>query len=228
MTLPRLELMATLVASRLANFVSHALAHVKITKQVIWSDSQIVIHWLLGTKKLPCFVQNRVQEIRKFNGEIKYCPTKDNPADLITRGITTEELTHSTPWWKGPQWLNTGDWPICDLYDTAELHRNEASCNITVDNTHDDVDKPETQNTGIDKIIDINRFSSLLTLLRVTVLVQKFVACLKDSKLKKLDQISASDLDQAETLWIKTMQNASYYSEINSLQCRNGKQATLV
>ncbi|XP_077866710.1 uncharacterized protein LOC144355174 [Saccoglossus kowalevskii] len=65
LTLPRIELMATLIGASLGLYVQQALTNVNITKKVLWSDSQITIHWIKGSKKLPTFVENRVREIRK-------------------------------------------------------------------------------------------------------------------------------------------------------------------
>ncbi|XP_070571206.1 uncharacterized protein [Ptychodera flava] len=120
-TLPRMELMGALIATRLANHVVDALRDtICFTEQVLWVDSQIVIHWITGNKKLPVFVQNRINEINKSTYKVKYCPSKDNPADLLTRGISATELKNSRLWWNGPTWLGQGDWPICELFDSPD------------------------------------------------------------------------------------------------------------
>ena len=43
--------------------------------------------------------------------------TSQNPADLATRGLTTEELVHSNFWWHGPSWLKDDmtEWPSWDF-----------------------------------------------------------------------------------------------------------------
>ena len=47
LTLPRLELMAVLVATRLAKFVVNSFnEHFDGISIQFWSDSQIVLHWL--------------------------------------------------------------------------------------------------------------------------------------------------------------------------------------
>jgi len=58
LTLPRLELMAALVATRLIQFV---VTHLPLQNSSIfmWSDSQIVLHWINSTKQLPTFVHGR-------------------------------------------------------------------------------------------------------------------------------------------------------------------------
>ena len=65
-TLSRLELMATLVGARLCSFVISSLSHLHFQHVVMWSDSQIGLHWISSEKKLPMFVSNRVQEIHRL------------------------------------------------------------------------------------------------------------------------------------------------------------------
>ena len=109
LTLPQLELMAAVVGARLASYLRNQL---KITHTVYWSDSQIVIHWLSSTKELKLFVKNRVNEIHKStcNATWNYCPSSDNPADLLIRGVRTDALTVASELWKhGPTWLTNQD-----------------------------------------------------------------------------------------------------------------------
>ena len=91
LTLPRLELMAALIATRLTHFVLTQLP-LQDPPIYIWSDSQIVLHWVSSTKQLPTFVRNRVAEIQTTlpNATWRYCPTQANPADLLSRGTTIQ------------------------------------------------------------------------------------------------------------------------------------------
>jgi hypothetical protein len=79
----------------------------QVTNVFLWSDSQIVLHWLHSTKQLKPYVASRIAEIKTLTSieNLKYCPTKDNPADLLTRGITTNQLNASEIWRTGPTWL---------------------------------------------------------------------------------------------------------------------------
>lgn len=107
-TIPRLELLATLIGARMCKYICQAFQSSPLTvaSTTLWTDSQIVLHWINCNKHLPLFVANRTTEIRgvQFNAH-KYCPTSDNPADLLTRGITANQLHESTLWWHGPPWL---------------------------------------------------------------------------------------------------------------------------
>ena len=63
LTLPRLELMAVLVATRLTRFVLSSIP-LKNPPIFIWSDTQIVLYWVKSQKQLPAFVCHRITEIQ--------------------------------------------------------------------------------------------------------------------------------------------------------------------
>ena len=61
-TTPCLELLAVLIGVRAVYFVMKEL-RLNISKGILWTDSQCVLHWLkLGDHCL--FVKNRVKEIK--------------------------------------------------------------------------------------------------------------------------------------------------------------------
>ncbi|XP_039438590.1 uncharacterized protein LOC120419818 [Culex pipiens pallens] len=100
---PRAELLAALLLARMVvKFLS--ATELKFESVHLWSDSQIVLAWL---KKLPqllqTFVSNRVSEIQKLtqNFHWHYVATHENPADLISRGVTPKKLIKSKKWWQG-------------------------------------------------------------------------------------------------------------------------------
>ena len=53
-TLPHLELLAVLIGVRASNFV----IKLSISKRVLWTDLECVLHWMKTTKPLPLFVEN--------------------------------------------------------------------------------------------------------------------------------------------------------------------------
>jgi len=58
------------------------------------------LHWLTSTNKC-------VEEITTLFPATSwcFCPTSENPADLLTRGITSQQLASSNLWKVGLQWL---------------------------------------------------------------------------------------------------------------------------
>nr|XP_006815893.1 PREDICTED: uncharacterized protein LOC102809680 [Saccoglossus kowalevskii] len=204
-TLPRLELMAALTGSRLLRFVFDAFkGKINIEQYIMWSDSQIVLHWLKRDKRLPIFVANRVREINQFPCVIKYCPTLDNPADLVTRGISDNKLQQAVIWWNGPTWLKQGNWPICKLFDSPVHHVSPISAKSTP--------------VGISQVIDADRFSSLNILLRVSALVLRFISRLKRDKPQQNGHVTSKEINYAEHMWIKDVQIKKYQDIIESLR----------
>ena len=117
-TTPRLELLASLVAARLSHFIAEKLkpklGHMETT---LWSDSEIVLHWLCSKKLPDSFVSKRIEEIKKLmrQHQWRYCPSASNPADLLSRGVAVGALVDECSiWWKGPKWLclSADTWPV--------------------------------------------------------------------------------------------------------------------
>jgi len=161
--------MAAVVAARLCSFVKTSLNIT--TNPFLWSDSQIVLSWIFSEKRLKSFVSNRVAEIRSISTTWRYFPSADNPADLLTRSISYDQLCISILWNSGPFWLNTpSQWPtwhrlgVLHIQGAAgELEIEEVTFNVTT-----------MAPFGIQNVIDITRFSSLNKLMAVTALYQSW------------------------------------------------------
>ena len=109
MTLPRLELLAALIAARLITFVVKALKLENNVPLFCWSDSKVTLSWIKGSPhEWKMFVANRVTEIQNLTHKDSwfFCPGSDNPADLITRGLLADKLLNNPLWLKGPPWLS--------------------------------------------------------------------------------------------------------------------------
>ncbi|GBO38058.1 hypothetical protein AVEN_257783-1 [Araneus ventricosus] len=110
LTLPRLELMGDIIASRIVKHLKGIFKDIK--KVFCWSDSTIVLHWIKGSaSKYKQFVANRVIEIQETTDPIswRHCSGKHNPADLLTRGLTSRDLITFIKWWHGPEWLRDAE-----------------------------------------------------------------------------------------------------------------------
>ena len=93
LTLPRIELMGALIAVRIAKHVCNLFKEIKL-ENFYWMDSTIQ-HCVKGASKpWKPFVKNRVFEIPELSQpeNWSYCNTKDNLADLVTRGASTKML----------------------------------------------------------------------------------------------------------------------------------------
>ncbi|KRZ32318.1 hypothetical protein T4B_11986 [Trichinella pseudospiralis] len=102
-TLPRLKLVAALVTAKLISHVKRVI-DLNIDRVCCWSD----------TRTWKPFVKNRVESIHELvkPEDWRYCPTKDNPSDVITRGKTLKKLKDNHLCWNGPKWLHDeNQWP---------------------------------------------------------------------------------------------------------------------
>jgi len=64
-TLQQLELLGALIAARLSAYLQNSFSQYQFRTH-IGTDSQIVLHWLQGNKKLKPFVQHCITEIQQF------------------------------------------------------------------------------------------------------------------------------------------------------------------
>ena len=110
LSIPKSELQAALLASRLKDDIEKALT-LSISKVIMWTDSTTVLQWLNSTSKQPGFVATRVAEILESTSidQWFHVLSGDNPADTGTRGITADSLKQSS-WVNGPTFLKTSDW----------------------------------------------------------------------------------------------------------------------
>ena len=218
LTLPRLELKAAVLAAKLSSFVKTSLS-LDCTVQ-LWSDIQIVLHWIASHKPLRTFVTNRVEEIRSISTCWKYCPSAENPADLLTRGITTEQLRSSHLWVHGPTWLPTQSaWPTWDPAKVL-LTCLELEC---IDQVHSDHIKTDhNPPASVARIININDYSKLTKLLAVTAYTLRFAINVRcTSPITTDTHLSPTELAAATVKWIHAVQHDHFPAEVQNLQSQS-------
>ncbi|KAK9723428.1 Integrase zinc binding domain [Popillia japonica] len=120
-TIPKLELCAALLLSKLHDEVQRSL---KLVKSFLWTDSSIVLGWLKTSPNLlKTFVCNRVAQIQELTPECtwRHVGTKCNPADLLSHGVSPDVIKNSTLWWNGPSFLQGDEttWPSSDYSNSA-------------------------------------------------------------------------------------------------------------
>ena len=214
-TLPKLELMAAVIAARLTRFVIDSLG-LDVPPHLL-TDSQIVLFWLQSTKQLPQFVTHRVREITQLipNATWRHCPTADNPADLLTRGLSFEQFNTSSLWWHGPEWLTHQErWPVWNPQSVSQLHVAAATAD-------EFVPQPPTtnHNTGLHQIMISDNYSSLNRLLAVTAYFQRFVNNLRlSAEARRITPLTSTELNTAKQRWIKHCQEQAFPSEILALK----------
>jgi len=114
LTIPRLELMGAMLATRLLCTVRKSLKLRESNNAISWMDSKCMLSWLHTNRELPTFVKNRVHEICNTpNISFRYVPSAENIADLPSRTCSAAELKENTAWWYGLDWLKKPEsaWP---------------------------------------------------------------------------------------------------------------------
>ncbi|KAK8765528.1 hypothetical protein V5799_031863 [Amblyomma americanum] len=214
-TLARLELSAALLASRLYQFVRSNL-DMKFDKVFLWTDSMITLSWIRGNAaRWKEFVRNRVAEIQQ-NSETatwRFCPGKSNPADLMTKGLTSTQLKTSELWWNGPRWITGGVdvWPVESQPGDFTAEELEKKREVGVLNSTSDKE---------DELLDLEDFSSASRVNRVTAWIFRFVRNLRSS-----DRISglltAAEIDHAKGFWVRRVQKSAFSAELKSTKKRS-------
>ena len=97
---PRFELMAVVPAVRLDKTLKKELP-LQNCETNFWSDSTAVLQSIYNSsKRFPVFVANRLTEVDLCSEERNwsYVPSKMNPADDVSRGVTAKSLVESLKW----------------------------------------------------------------------------------------------------------------------------------
>ena len=207
--IPHLELLSCLVSARLIENVRKAL------RKIMKIDT-VVIYWIRSAQKeYKQFVENRVQEIRRLAAPKwwSYCPTQENPADIVSRGATATQLAAEEKWWHGPSFFINppSKWPSLASFELPKEADQELRTEKRVKLTTFIVRVEATSNAHlkIEEDIDVSRYSNVLTLLRVTAYVLQFIKNLKHRLLQSSPLqscLTAEEISNADKIWINQVQ----------------------
>ena len=106
-TIPRLELSAAVVATRLNNMMRCEL-DIANDDEFFWFVSTCVLSYIANQdKRFQTFVANRITTIHDGSrrNQWKYVETSSNPADDASRGLPAEEFIQDKCWMNGPSFL---------------------------------------------------------------------------------------------------------------------------
>ena len=107
MTVPRLELIGAVLGLRLTRNILYVLG-LPMQAVTFYSDSMDVLWWVrVRGRSFRLFIANCIGEIQMETepSQWQHVGTKENPANLCTRGATPNELMKNSLWWHGPEWL---------------------------------------------------------------------------------------------------------------------------
>lgn len=221
-TIPRLELCG---ANLLAKMVEEVRDVHSVPKEkcFLWSDSMIVLHWLIKPpRSAKPYVAHRIADTKDLSKDCKWShvPTKDNPADLASRGVMPSDIVGHKLWWHGPEWLlqSADQWPKSKLSLTEEEKRAiEGECNAPA--VHVVTHIPPIVTNGKGDLL--TQYSSVRKLYRVTAYVQRFIKnCRMSVGDREMGPLTMDEIVNAEYVWLRDMQNRHFAEEV---RCCSGQ-----
>ena len=113
-SIARNELMAAVLGVMLGAKICKAM-NWDLGNATLFTDSTTVLWWLIVVRELSVFVANRVTRIKDRTriDQWRYIPTKENCADIPTRGLSATQLADCKPWWEGADFFREprSEWP---------------------------------------------------------------------------------------------------------------------
>ena len=198
LTIPRLELVAAHMAANLADNVRTALEGYPITSVHGWSDSTVALHWIKGGGSYKQFVANKVHKISSKDFiEWRHVDTRNNQADIGSRGCNTDQLTGM--WLSGPEWLpNPEKWPR-DIV-TKPNKETETEAKRTKENFTVAVDVRD----DFDEVLEKHAFWRVI---RISAWVTRFVQNCRSKKSNRVSgPLTTAETEKQVKWWIKREQ----------------------
>lgn len=235
LTTERLELEAAVV---LSNLMEHVLQTCEMAdvRYFLYTDSAIVYYWLhKQSHELKRYVAFRVSHIHSQTKQHawRHVSSKDNPADLISRGAMPKDLMDKPLWLHGPEWLMKpeAEWPQPKIEITPE-HREKIKVElkplvVRIYNA------PIMFRGGDDALL--NTVSCWQKLIRITGYVLRFrdnmIIRLANRRQKRANQskiitgryLRVQELEKAANFWIKIAQAEHFQKEIENLKMKEDK-----
>ncbi|GFW17952.1 integrase catalytic domain-containing protein [Trichonephila clavipes] len=218
LTIPRLELSAALLLSRLVKRVVPIL-QLSIHKIWMWTDSTIALAWIkTEPHKLKTFVSNRGAEIQALSKDYnwKHVSSKNNPADLISRGCNVDELLKNEMWFSGPD-LQTDEYEDNQLLPDPS-YRDELKCAVTLSMT-------ECSSNFYDELFNVT--NNFIKLIRIFSFIFRFINNIKAKEsCNKEKYLTADEVKRSTEFLAKIAQLSEFKAEIDALKKGKGVSKT--
>lgn len=217
LTIPRLELCAALLLSKLIKGIVEATS-VSFESVTLYTDSTIVLGWLKQPLHLlKIFIGNRVSQIHQnlsFDHSWHHVVGLENPADLGSRGMSAADLKKSSLWWHGSSFLSEDFdlWPKSDVIQTVDLPEMKSDvCSLNATMKADE--------NVIESLI--NKYSSWSKLQRVMSYVLRFIHnCKKTAREKSRGPLKAVEIKNATFVLIRVAQEQDFPNEIKLIKAK--------
>lgn len=220
-SIPRLQLMAACLGLHLAQNICKALEK-DLRLVTLWSDSMDVLWWIRGQRrKYKTFVSNRIGMIHEVTvpSQWLHVSSKENPADLVSRGLPISKIIDNDFWWSGPEFLKSSEnLPQRDFVPSdeakAEMKRKSAKSDIEMYQFFT-VTEPKTFE---DNRLAPVRYSSWMRLVCVSAWVERFIDnCQLPQQERRKAGLLVEEIQSAELKIIKNVQIACFGEEYSNL-----------
>lgn len=222
-SLPRLELLAAVLAAKTAHYVNTSL-QIPDLKMFMWTDAKVTLQWIRSnSRQYKTFVANRIQLIQEHTDPStwRWCPGDQNPADIPSRGCSLTKLLEDELWRKGPPWLqHTEDQYPDHMEDLSSSNvvkkevRSKYICLVTTASS-----KTATIKAMTTKLIDPKNYSKLKTLLTTTAYVNRYLHNISNQKANRITgPLVAEEYEDAKKQWLQVIQQHSFAEELNLLK----------
>ncbi|XP_058827757.1 uncharacterized protein LOC131687678 [Topomyia yanbarensis] len=201
------EALPAVIGVRLAGTIAKSLS-VKINQRFFWTDSRDILCWLNSDhRRYSQFVAFRVSEILETTNvnEWQWVPTKLNVADEGTKWTRAPDMTTSSRWFCGPNflWQPNEAWPVSPhpFGSTKEELRPHLLLHTM----------------PLDPVVQPHDFSGWSSLLRRMAYVTRFVDNLRQAKMKKPRRggsLTRDEVRKAENYLFRLAQRSAYPDEI--------------
>jgi hypothetical protein len=171
----------------------------------------IVLAWLKSpATRWKTFVANRVNHIQETTNvdDWNHVKSKENPADLVSRGNDANILRNSSLWWTGLNWLQKEDtsWPRCEEIVETSTERKPVKPTRVVSLL--------TQPSDIELF---TKFSSWNKLQQVGAYCLRFIHNCRHKSSPYQGALSPNELNEATLLCVRHAQNDRFGKEITDL-----------
>ncbi|XP_065079347.1 uncharacterized protein LOC135702242 [Ochlerotatus camptorhynchus] len=208
LSIPRLELQAAVLGSRLMSFVQECHT-VEVKQRFLWSDSATVLAWLRADhRRYKQYVACRVGELLSTTdvAEWRWVPSKLNPADAATKWSKNPCPKVTDEWFKGPEFLRFPEenWPK-QVKTSAQPDEELRTCFVIKGTTIPEI------------VVDFSRFSKWRRLLGAVAYVHRFVDnCQRRQRREKpeLLYLSQNELRKAKDTIMRMVQWNEYPEEM--------------
>ena len=226
-TVPRLELTATVYSVKISQQLRHRLSY-HIDQEYFWTDSNVVLGYISNeSRRFHVFVANRVQEIQNSTSveQWNHVESKQNPADEASRGVKSQELLPSR-WINGPAflWKTEDQWPINQDHSegTFGLQNNDPEVKKHVTMATTEILKVDSEKTSLCE--RVKYFSDWYRAKRAIALCTPYTRSLrarvqrKKCKEELTREEKVTDIESAECTIIRAVQISVFKEELDILK----------